>query len=36
MHLDTSHSGSPMATLTIRKLDPDVKNRLRVRAAQWR
>lgn len=34
MHLDASHSGSPMATLTIRKLDPDVKNRLRVRAAQ--
>lgn len=34
MHIESLHNGSPMATLTIRKLDPEVKNRLRVRAAQ--
>lgn len=33
MHLE-SHTGSPMANLTIRKIDPAVKERLRVRAAQ--
>ena len=33
MHLE-NHTGSPMANLTIRKIDPAVKERLRVRAAQ--
>lgn len=29
-----NHTGNPMANLTIRKIDPAVKERLRVRAAQ--
>ena len=33
MHLE-NQTGSPMANLTIRKIDPAVKERLRVRAAQ--
>lgn len=33
MHIPSQHTGALMTTLTIRKLPPEVKNRLRVRAA---